>query len=390
MSKNLQIAAAVLLLLWVPSLLAQSAGTGALTGTVTDPTGAVVPNVTVTLTSSDTNQARTANTGADGTYKFGLLPPGTYRIRFAAPGFKTSEIGGVTINVTETPTLDRALEVGQQSEQVTVEASVETVQTASSTLGTVVGSRAVTALPLSTRNYTQILGLSAGVSGSVNNATSLGKGTVDASVNGANVNQNNYQMDGVNVAELRRHRRRGRMRGIYAGIGIPNPDALQEFKIQTSTYDASYGRNPGANVNVVTKSGTNSDARLAVRVLPQHGSQRDRLFPQPLLRTAHQRRRLRRPRRRCETGSEPESVRRIRRHAHQEGQNVLLLQLSGNPPGERRGLRRAIPANLRCPACPAATVRIGRLQCARQLWCPAYHLRDARPHERRGQHSGRL
>ena len=175
----------MLLLLWVPSLLAQSAGTGALTGTVTDPTGAVVPNVTVTLTSADTNQARTANTGADGTYKFGLLPPGTYRVRFAAPGFKTSEVGGVNINVTETPTLDRALEVGAQTEQVTVEASVETVQTASSTLGTVVGSRAATALPLSTRNYTQILGLSAGVSVSVNNATLLGKGTVRTSASTA-------------------------------------------------------------------------------------------------------------------------------------------------------------------------------------------------------------
>ena len=256
-TRLLQLTAALLLLLWVPSLLAQSAGTGALTGTVTDPTGAVVPNVTVTLTSADTNQARSANTGADGTYKFGLLPPGTYRVRFAAPGFKTSEIGGVTINVTETPTLDRALEVGAQSEQVTVEASVETVQTASSTLGTVVGSRAATALPLSTRNYTQILGLSAGVSGSVNNATSLGKGTVDASVNGANVNQNNYQMDGVNVLNFA-GTGVGADGGIYAGIGIPNPDALQEFKIQTSTYDASYGRNPGANVNIVTKSGTNS------------------------------------------------------------------------------------------------------------------------------------
>ena len=255
--KLLQLAVASMLLLWVPSLLAQSAGTGALAGTVTDPTGAVVPNVTVTLTNTETNQSRTATTGADGAYKFGLLPPGTYRARFAATGFKTSEIGGVTINVTETPTLDRALEVGAQSEQVTVEASVETVQTATSTLGTVVGARTATALPLSTRNYTQILGLSAGVSGSVNNATSLGKGTVDASVNGANVNQNNYQMDGVNVLNFA-GTGVGADGGIYAGIGIPNPDALQEFKIQTSTYDASYGRNPGANVNIVTKSGTNS------------------------------------------------------------------------------------------------------------------------------------
>src|SRR5665213_2681343 len=108
---RLQFAAALLILLWVPSmLLAQSAGTGALTGTITDPTGAVVPNVTVTLISADTNQVRTAMTGADGSYKFSLLPPGTYRVRFAATGFKTSEIGGVAINVTETPVLSRTLE----------------------------------------------------------------------------------------------------------------------------------------------------------------------------------------------------------------------------------------------------------------------------------------
>ncbi len=91
MSKKLtQLAALLLFVLWVPSLLAQSAGTGALTGTITDPTGAVVPNVTVTLTSADTNQVRTAMTGADGSYKFSLLPPGAYRVRFAAAGFKSA------------------------------------------------------------------------------------------------------------------------------------------------------------------------------------------------------------------------------------------------------------------------------------------------------------
>ena len=102
---DLLLVAALLLVPWVPSIMAQSAGTGALTGTITDPTGAVVPNVNVTLTSADTNQARTATTGNDGTYKFTLLPPGTYRVRFAAAGFKTSDVGGVVINVTETPVL---------------------------------------------------------------------------------------------------------------------------------------------------------------------------------------------------------------------------------------------------------------------------------------------
>src|SRR5947209_3357902 len=107
-------------LLLTPSLFAQSAGTGALTGTVTDSTGGVVPGATVVLTSADTNQARTATTGAEGAYKFSLLPPGVYKVRFSATGFKTAEVSSVTVNVTETPVLDRALEVGAQSDQVTV------------------------------------------------------------------------------------------------------------------------------------------------------------------------------------------------------------------------------------------------------------------------------
>ena len=83
---------ALLLLTVVPCLMAQTAATGALTGTVTDSTGAVIPNVTVTATSADTGQARTSTTGADGTYKFSVLPPGSYRVKFEAPGFGTAEV----------------------------------------------------------------------------------------------------------------------------------------------------------------------------------------------------------------------------------------------------------------------------------------------------------
>ncbi len=248
---------AMLLAIAAPVVLAQSAGTAGLTGTVTDPSGAAVPNVTVTLTSNDTNQARTATTGGSGEYKFTLLPPGSYKIRFAANGFKTAEVSAVNLNVTETPVLDHALEVGQQSEQVTVEASAETLQTATSSLGTTVGAKTVTALPLSNRNYTQILGLSAGANVGVSNATSFGKATQDMSVNGNDPAQNNFQMDGVAINNIA-NSGSSNDSGIYAGIGIPNPDSIAEFKIQTSTYDASYGRNPGANVNVVTKSGTNT------------------------------------------------------------------------------------------------------------------------------------
>jgi hypothetical protein len=239
------------------SIFAQSAGTAGLTGTVTDASGAVVPNVTVTVTNPATNLTRTATTGADGTYRFSLLPPGTYRVRFAATGFKTSEVGSVVLDVTETPVLSRALEVGQQTESVTVEATAESLQTATSSLGTTIGARAVVELPLSSRNFTQIIGLSTGASAGAGNATSFGKGTIDMAVNGNNPGQNNFQMDGVAINNIA-NGGSSNDGGIYGGIGIPSPDALLEFKIQTSTYDASYGRNPGANVNVVTKSGTNS------------------------------------------------------------------------------------------------------------------------------------
>jgi hypothetical protein len=178
-------------------------------------------------------------------------------VRFAANGFKTSEVSAVTLNVTETPVLDRKLEVGAQTEQVTVIASAETLQTATSSLGTTVGSAQVTALPLANRNYTQILGLTAGASAAANNATAFGKATQDISTNGADPGQNNFQMDGVAINNIA-NAGSSNDGGIYAGIGIPSPDAISEFKIQTSTYDASYGRNPGANVNVVTKSGTNT------------------------------------------------------------------------------------------------------------------------------------
>jgi hypothetical protein len=261
MSLRSQLAAACFSLLLVtasvPSLLAQSAGTGALEGTVTDPTGAVVPNVAVTVSNTETNQARNTTTNADGTYRFTLLPPGTYRVRFSAVGFKTAEVASVTVNVTETPVLDRALDVGTQAESILVQAEAAVLETQNSTLGTVVGSQAVTALPLTNRNYTQILSMSAGANVSVNNAALLGRGSQDVSVNGGNTNQNNYQMDGVNIDNFAGNGLAADA-GIYAGIGVPNPDALQEFKIVTSTYDASYGRNPGANVNVVTKSGSNT------------------------------------------------------------------------------------------------------------------------------------
>src|SRR5690349_3154658 len=127
-----------LVLSTVPYLLGQSAGTGALTGTVTDASGAILVDATVTLTNTATNQTRAGTTSAEGAYRFSLLEPGVYRARFTATGFKTAEVGPLTVSVTETAVLNRSLEVGAASEQITVEAVTETIQTATSTLGTTV------------------------------------------------------------------------------------------------------------------------------------------------------------------------------------------------------------------------------------------------------------
>src|ERR1700690_2491408 len=128
---------ASLFVVFASSLGAQSSSTGALSGIVTDATGAVVPNVTVTTTNTETGQVRTATTSADGSYKIALLPPGTYRVKFESAGFKVSEISSVAVIVTETEVVDEHLEVGAQTEQVTVTSEAETVQTSNATVGTV-------------------------------------------------------------------------------------------------------------------------------------------------------------------------------------------------------------------------------------------------------------
>jgi len=135
-----------LLALFVPSLLAQSGSTSALTGTVSDPTGARIPGVSVTATSVATNQSRSVLTAEDGVYRVPLLEPGEYRVRFTLSGFKTAEITGVNLVVTETSVLNHVLEVGAQAEQITVEAVAETIQTATSTIGTTVTGSQITSL----------------------------------------------------------------------------------------------------------------------------------------------------------------------------------------------------------------------------------------------------
>lgn len=239
--------------------LAQTAGTGALNGTIMDPSGAVISGATIKVTNETTGETRSATSGQNGTYLIPLLPPGTYRVEVSNTGFKTASNPGVHIYVTETATLNVRLAIGAPSESVTVNAEATLLQTTSSALGYITDQRMVETLPLVTRNYTQILGLSPGVAGDVNDASSIGRGSTSYaaanfgySVAGGPTNDNNFQMNGAEVNDLEGEA------NITGGIPVPNPDSLQEFKVQTGQYDASYGRNGGANVDVVTKSGTNS------------------------------------------------------------------------------------------------------------------------------------
>lgn len=240
------------LILWSNRSLSQSADTGALKGTITDPSASVVPGVSVKVTSYNTGQARTTSTQGNGSYLIPLLPPGEYRLEASGKGFKSVAIQNLAIHVTETTTVDIPLQVGAINETVTVEEVGEVVQTTSSALGNVTDQRMVENLPLVTRNYIQILGLSPGVSAEITDASSIGRGNVgiEYSTSGNILNDNNFQMNGSEVNDLMGSG------GTSGGIPVPNPDSIEEFKVQTGQYDASYGRNAGANVDVVTKSGT--------------------------------------------------------------------------------------------------------------------------------------
>lgn len=243
---------------------AQTAATGAITGTVVDSSGATVPDAAVTVTSAATGETRSVISAGDGNFRAALLPPGVYSVTVEKTGFKSVTQSNVRVAVTEIAKLNVVLQPGVIAEKVEVRANEEMVQTETTALGRVVDEQAVVGLPLVTRNYTQILSLSPGVIAPVNNATALGRGDGglsgivgsfgnDESVhaNGMRSIDNNFQMNGLQVNDL------NGAAGGSGGVPIPDPDTIQEFKVQTGQYDASYGRNAGASVDLVTRSGTN-------------------------------------------------------------------------------------------------------------------------------------
>jgi len=202
-----------------------------------------------------TGEIRTVSSGRDGSYLVALLLPGLYEVELVQSGFKTAHLARVRIFVADTTSVDVRLEIGMVSERITVEAPAEQLQTQSSALGRATEGEQVRALPLVTRNYSQIIALNPGVAADVTDAGVLGPGFSGPAgpglvSNGGTMADNHFQMNGVGIDDLQSG---GQFTG---GIAIPNPDSIEELKVQTSLYDASFGRNAGANVDVITKSGT--------------------------------------------------------------------------------------------------------------------------------------
>jgi Carboxypeptidase regulatory-like domain/TonB-dependent Receptor Plug Domain len=233
----------------------QTANTGAIAGTVIDPSGALVARAAVVVNSQATGEERDLTTDAQGNFSVPFLTPGDYDLTVRVSGFEPLVLKNVQVQITEVNRLKLQLTIGGAKEQIGVSAKPPLLQTENATLGRVIDQETVVDLPLVDRNYTEILGLTAGINTDVVDATQLGAGSQEIRANGARSGDNNFMLNGVDANSYSSNITEVTPFG-GAGIAIPAPDAIQEFKVQTSLYDAQYGRGAGANVDVETRSGT--------------------------------------------------------------------------------------------------------------------------------------
>lgn len=229
---------------------AQAVSGAQLSGVVKDSSGGVLPGAEVTATKTDTGTMRTVFTGADGTYTIPNLPVGPYSVKVVLQGFNAYVRDGIVLQVNTNPTLDVVLTVGTLDETITVTANADMVETKSTGVGQVIDNRAVVEMPLNGRQATELIFLS-GLATSAPAAdlnTNKNYPTVTISVAGGQANGMTYIMDG------------GTYNDPFNNLNLPtpNPDALQEFKVETSALPARYGHHAASAVNIVTKSGSNT------------------------------------------------------------------------------------------------------------------------------------
>ncbi|HTW31086.1 MAG TPA: carboxypeptidase regulatory-like domain-containing protein [Candidatus Sulfotelmatobacter sp.] len=243
--------ALVITALSLPTLVAAQGATGRILGRVSDPSGAVLANVKVTLTNQATAISRDVNTSDAGDYSFVNVAPGTYRLSFELAGFKKNLQKDVTVDVNQVVTLNSVLQIGAAQETVDVTSEAPQVDTSSTQLGAVINDRSVNELPLNSRDTYQFLQLQPGVQAQLGNGNgSLFYGSQDTgsvSVNGGRTRANNFSVNGGDAND----------QFVNLPTVQPTPDSVEEFRVITNTFDAEYGRNSGSVVNVITKSGTN-------------------------------------------------------------------------------------------------------------------------------------
>jgi hypothetical protein len=242
-------ASSLFIAVFAGTMFAQGGATGAIGGVVQDATGAVIANAKISIKNEATGEVlRQLTSDASGLFTATFLVVGTYTVEVDATGFPATKFPGVVVRITETTRMTAVLKVNTVKEVVEVQSQVEQVNTTDATTGQSLGSQTITDLPLATRNFQQLLTLSAGASSDLNNASQLGRGQVYIHVNGGREDNNNYLIDGISASDY--------AFGELTYTPLPNPDAIQEFKVSTSLYDASQGRNGGGNINATLKGGT--------------------------------------------------------------------------------------------------------------------------------------
>ena len=241
--------AMVALLMAFTGQLSAQLSTATMLGIVADPSGAVIPNATLVITQTATNFARTTVSKSDGSYRAEFLPVGPYKVQVNAVGFKQLVQTGITLNATQEAGINFSLEAGGENTVVTVTSEAPLVNIGNSVLGRTIDNREVDNLPLVNRDAYQLLSLTAGVQ-NVSNENSIGVPMEHVIINGSSdnmVGQVTYYLDGgLNMTGLRN-----------TGNVIPNPDAIDQFAVETNNFGAQYGRTGAGVVSVLTKSGSN-------------------------------------------------------------------------------------------------------------------------------------
>ena len=247
----------VLLILIVPSVVFAQITTTAIVGTVQDSSGAAVAGGQVTATNTETNLSRNAPTNAQGEYRIDFLPAGNYKLAVSAPGFKQFIRDGVVLEVNVPARVDVSMELGNFMQTVTVTGAVSLVNTESAEIGRTIENQEIVNLPLVNRNVYQLLELTPGVQNSTfnpgqpNPTITLGypeqRTFINGGVDGGAGSVSYYLDGGINMTGLRN-----------TGNILPNPDAIQEYRVETNNYDAEYGKMSSGVVTVITKSGTNN------------------------------------------------------------------------------------------------------------------------------------